>query len=60
MGISLPYVKDTSTKLRHILKTQDSPSTMKTIFVNYLVNRKIERLQKMKTTTFMNLTVVYL
>ena len=42
MSISLLYVKETSAKLRCILKTLDLLSTLKTFFLNYFLTRKIE------------------
>ena len=36
----------------------DPLSSLKTLFVNYFVNQKIEYMQKVKTTVFMKLTAV--
>ena len=53
MTINLSFVEGTSEKLR-----RDPFSTLKTPCVNFFVNQKIKQLQKIKTTSFMKLTVV--
>ena len=60
MSINLPYVEGTSEKLRRILRShkKDRLSTLKRRCVNLFVNQKIEQLQKIKTMSFIKLTVV--
>ena len=60
MSINLPYVESASEKLHQTLRS----NTIRSIFyneklwINYFVNQKIEQLQKIKTTSFMKLTIV--
>ena len=62
MSINLSYIKGSSEKLQRILRSHKIRSTFYTILnalcVNSFENLKVEQLQKIKTVSFMKLTVV--